>query len=359
MKRQTKQKLGQLATVLLTLGCVAAIALSIPTDALRKLGERAALLSAGLRKPADSVQLLSGYVTGATAKGSTVTSPTVLLGEAVSVPLTTTTTVQRTEGGGDILTQQMSAGDSFVKDVAIRNKSGKTVDIAAALARDPKLALQKDSDAPQVLIVHTHTTECYMAYDAGFYNKDDPTRTTDASRNMLSVGAAVAEELEAAGIGVIHAETVHDQPYDGAYSRSKSTIQTYLKQYPTIRVVLDLHRDAIYADSTTYIKPTVSVGGKNAAQVMLIVGMLNSSAVPNSRTAENLAFGARLQQKLHRTYPGLARPLLLADARYNQQLSNGSLLIEVGSNANTHDEALYTAELLGGVLANLLNELGA
>ena len=198
-----------------------------------------------------------------------------------------------------------------------------------------------------------------MSYDAGFYNADDPTRTNDPEKNMVAVGKQVAEQLTAAGIAVIHDTAIHDQPYNGAYGHSKAAIEAYLKKYPSIKVVLDLHRDAIYEDSTTYIKPTVKINGKNAAQVMIIVGMLNSKTVPNTHTAENLAFGARLQQRLHRTYPGLARPLLLADARYNQQLTNGSLLIEVGSHANTLEEACYSGELLGGVLAEVLDDLGA
>lgn len=362
MKRSTKQRLGQLVAVAVTLCCIAAAVLAVPPETLQKLGERAAQLSAGLRQPRDGIELLGGYMTRRTAADRVpVTSPTVVLGSVQShaVTTTTTTTAVRKDGGGAILTQQMSAGSSFVQDVAIRNKSGKTVNIASSLAHTPALGLTKNSDKPQVLIVHTHTTECYMSYDAGFYNADDPTRTKDSEKNMVAVGKMVAKQLKAAGIGVIHDTAIHDQPYNGAYGHSKAAIQAYLKQYPSIKVVLDLHRDAIYENGTTYIKPTVEIDGKKAAQVMIIVGMLNSKTAPNTHTAENLAFGARLQQRLHRTYPGLARPLLLADARYNQQLTNGSLLIEVGSNANTLEEACYSAELLGGVLADVLKDLGA
>ena len=360
MKRSTKQRLGQLTAVGVTLCCIAAAALTVPPEALQKFGERAAQLSAGLQQPRDGMELLSGYMTRATAADRvTVTSPTVVLGSVQSHTLTTATTVARKEGGGVILTQQMSAGSAFVQDVAVRNKSGKSVNIANSLAHTPALGLAKNSDKPQVLIVHTHTTECYMSYDAGSYNPDDPTRTDDPTRNMVAVGRQVAAQLETAGIGVIHDTAIHDQPYNGAYGHAKAAIEAYLKKYPSIKVVLDLHRDAIYEDSTTYIKPTVNIDGKNAAQVMIIVGMLNKTTIPNTHTAENLAFGVRLQQRLHRTYPGLARPLLLADARYNQQLTNGSLLIEVGSHANTLEEACYSGELLGGVLAEVLQELGA
>ncbi len=358
MKQRIKQHGRRAVAVAAALCCLTAAVRAVPVETLTQIGTYAARLSAGLRRPGDSVARLRGAATRATAADS-VTAPTVVLGAVQSHAVSTTATVVQKAGGGVIVTQQMSAGSDLVQDVAIRNKSGVAVNVASSLAHTPALGLTADSDQPQVLIVHTHTTECYMSYDAGFYNPDDPTRTDDPERNMVAVGERVAAQLKQAGIGVVHDTAIHDQPYNGAYSHSKAAVEAYLKQYPSIRVVLDLHRDAVYKDSTTYIKPTATVNGKKAAQLMIIVGMKNTARVPNAHTAENLAFGLRLQQRLHRTYPGLARPLLLADARYNQQLSNGSLLIEVGSHASTLDEACYSAELLGGVLAAVLHDLGA
>lgn len=366
MKNKGKRILSVLAVLAVTLGSVTAIYHIVPATALQSVGERALLLSAGLRQPAHGVQLFEGWLTRDTAAGSpstTVTAPpNVSVGEGSTQVVTTkpTATVPaRQEGGGKVITQQMSAGDTFVKGVAVRNKSGKDVNIANSLAHTPALSLKKGSTQPQVLIMHTHTTECYMSYDAGYYNPNDPTRTNDSSKNMVAVGKRVADELKAAGIAVLHDTEIHDQPYDSAYGHSKAAVEKYLKKYPSIRVVLDLHRDAIYQDSTTPIKPTVTINGKKAAQLMIIVGMRNTKAVPNTHTAENLAFGVRLQQRLHERHPGLARPLLLADARYNQQLTNGSLLIEVGSHVNTLEEACYTGELLGNILGEVLQELGA
>ncbi len=364
MKQRLKRLGGLLLTVAVLLGGIGAVTVLVPPDTLRLVGQRAALLSAGLRRPADSVQIIDGWLTRDTAAArptTSVTVPAVSVGEGSTQPVTaatTTATVAKKEGGV-VLTQQMSAGSNFVQGVAIRNKSGLAVDVAKSLAHTPKLSLVRGSTKPQVLITHTHTTECYMSYDTGFYNADDPTRTSDPANNMVAVGERVAEELRAAGIGVIHDTAIHDQPYNTAYSHSKAAVEQYLKQYPSIRVVLDLHRDAIYSNNTTHVKPTAVIDGKKAAQVMIIVGMKNTKAVPNTHTAENLAFGARLQQALHKGYPGLARPMLLADARYNQQLTNGSLLIEMGSDANTLEEACYSGTLLGGTLATLLKELGA
>ena len=341
---------------------VTAAATALPHDTLTLLGERAAQLAVGLREPRGSVELLSGTFTRPTAAA---TVPTITVGEGFTQAVTTTATAVTTtapskaEGGGVVLTQQLSAGSDFVQGVAIRNKSGKTVSIAEALKRKPSLDLKRGSTAPQVLIVHTHTTECYMAYDNGTYTAADPTRTTDPAKNMIAVGTRVAEKLKAAGIAVLHDTAIHDQPYSTAYSHSKAAVEQYLKKYPSIRVVLDLHRDAIYQNETTHIKPTVTVNGKKAAQMMIIVGMKNTTAVPNKHTADNLSFGAHLQQALHQTYAGLVRPMLLADARYNQHLTNGALLIEMGSDANTLEEACYSGELLGTVLADVLEGWGS
>ncbi len=364
MKQTIKTYVGRTVALLTATATVAVAMYVVPLDSWRALGEQAALLSAGMRRPTDGAQLLDGWLERQTAgAGVTTTTPPTQLGEGVSLWQTTTTaptTVpSRGEGGGDIITQQMSAGSSFVNGVAIRNKSGQTVDIAKALQHTPALGLTQGSEEPQVLIMHTHTTECYMSYDAGYYNENDPTRTEDSRYNMIAVGKRVAAQLEAAGIGVLHDTTIHDQPYTGSYVHSQKAVRAYSEKYPSIRVVLDLHRDAVYEDSTTYIKPTATVNGQKAAQMMIIVGMKNTESKPNDHTAENLAFGARLQQQLHQTYTGLMRPLLLADAQYNQQLTNGSLLIEMGGHANTLEEACYSGDLLGEQLALVLKELGA
>lgn len=356
-ERQKKHRIGGVVSFFMMAAGVVAVIFTVPPGTLRVFGERAALLSAGLRHPIDSVEILSGRISRTTAAVTPSPTTTVMVGEGRSEVVTTTTTMARGESAGRVSEQQMSAGN-VVNGVAIRNKSGKSVDIAQSLKHVPALGLKSNCKEPQVLIVHTHTTECYLLHDTGVYTANDPTRCDDPTKNMVAVGERVATELKAMGIGVIHDTEIHDQPYNGAYGHSKAAIQRYLKQYPSIRVVLDLHRDAIY-DGTTHIKPTATINGRKAAQMMIIVGMLNTDSVPNKHTAENLAFGARLQQYVHRTYTGLARPMLLADARYNQQLTNGSLLIEIGSDANTLEEACYTGDLLGKSLGKVLQELGA
>lgn len=339
----------------------------IPAACWLQWGRDAALLAVGLDHPKDSVRLIGQQlqtdkgIAAPVVNATVTTSPTVWLGTA-ELQTAVTTAVPKLpgvipEGGGTVRTQQLSAGSNFVQNVAIKNNFGGDVDIAAALQHRPALSFDANETAPQVLIMHTHTTECYLERDDGTYHPDDASRTTDPNKNMVAVGAVVTARLKMAGIGVIHATTVHDQPYSGAYGRSRDTVEALLKQYPTIRIVLDLHRDAIYPDDNTRVKPTVVINGKKAAQVMIIVGMLNSKSAPNGHVNENLAFAVRLQQRLHTDYPGLMRPLNLANGRYNQQLTNGSLLLEMGSDVNTLEEALYAAELVGDGLVQVLRSL--
>ncbi len=329
---------------------------ALPPHALRTIGEQAAKLAVGLQKPQETTEMIGLMMRPSLQAPNGALNEQVILGNVLVQPVASTAGVvpEKKAGGGTVLTQQLSAGKEFVQGVAIKNNTSKAVDIAAALKKTPAVAFDKASDKVQVLITHTHTTECYLGYDAGFYNPDDMSRADDPESNMVAVGERVAAGLRAAGIGVIHDTTIHDQPYNSAYSHSKKAVEAYLKQYPSICVVLDLHRDAIYPSDNTRVKPTVVINGKKAAQMMIIVGMLNSKNSPNKHTAENLSFGVHLQQAIHKQYPGLMRPMVLANARYNQQLCNGMILVEMGSDVNTLEEACFSGDLLGEQLAQLL-----
>jgi stage II sporulation protein P len=175
----------------------------------------------------------------------------------------------------------------------------------------------------------------------------------------VEVGDEIAKYLEANGIGVYHDTAYNDYPeFDGAYERSLAAIQNDMKKYPSIKVVLDIHRDSIQNDDGTRIKPTVVIGGKKAAQVMIIsaCGEPGSSmTVPNWQW--NYRFALRIEQQLNKTYPGLARPIELVDKQYNQQVSHGALLIDFGTDVNTLDEATYSGELFGQSLAKVLKSL--
>ncbi|MCI8649675.1 MAG: stage II sporulation protein P [Anaerotruncus sp.] len=214
----------------------------------------------------------------------------------------------------------------------------------------------EDTEEPQVLIFHTHATEAYEPYDSENYDMRNSWRSTDHTKNMIAVGDVLEKELQAAGIGVVHDKTLHDYPsYNGAYERSAETIKSYLEKYPSIKIALDVHRDAIQREEDLIVKPTVEIEGKKAAQLMIITGSEDGTmGVPNWR--ENLRFAASIQDAIEQDYPHLTRPIFFCYRKYNMDLTNGSLLFEVGSQANTLEESIYTAQLVGKSLAKLLQD---
>ena len=170
---------------------------------------------------------------------------------------------------------------------------------------------------------------------------------------MASVGDVICAVLKENGIGVIHDTTLHDDPsYKGSYQRSAVTIKKHLKENPTIKICLDIHRDAIEPAETEIIKPTAVIDGKKAAQIMIISGCDDGSMnMPDF--FENLRFAAALANEMQTLYPGLCRPVLFDYRKYNMDLSTGLLLIEIGSTGNTLEEAQYSAELLANAIVSL------
>ena len=157
---------------------------------------------------------------------------------------------------------------------------------------------------------------------------------------------------------MLHDGTVHDYPsYTGAYDRSEATIRAALEEYPSIKVIIDLHRDAISAADGSRTAPVAEINGKSAAQFMIIAGCDDGRFGNMPDYIENFKLACLFQQSAEKLYPGLARPVLFDYRNYNQHISTGSLLIEVGSHANSHDEAVYTGELLGDILSDALCSL--
>ena len=260
---------------------------------------------------------------------------------------------------GKVISRYISpynAGLSY-NGVYLKNSTDLTVDIKELLESPLTFKISKDG-SPQVLIVHTHTTETYMTEESDYYTEAFSSRTRQSDKNMVSVGKRVAEKLNGAGIKTLHDTTEHDYPnYTGSYSRAAKTINSYLKKYPSIKVVLDLHRDAVSSGESDKVKLVTEIDGKKAAQVMLVMGSQSGSVTNFPNWKENLKLAVRLQQKIEQKYPTLARPLSLMPKNYNESLTTGSLLIEFGTDVNTLAEAHYSAELVGNALAELLSGL--
>lgn len=279
--------------------------------------------------------------------GEELTEQQPLLLQAATVP---------PHGNGGIVSEEIVGGGSGIgQGVFIKNASGVSTDWSALL--EGETVRFSDTDQPQVLIFHTHTTESYMTYYAGYYNNEDVGRPTDIHKNVCAVGEVLANRLRSAGIGVIHDTTLYDYPeYTGAYGRSRETVEEITEKYPSICLAIDLHRDAILRDSVTRVKPTVTVDGQKAAQVMLVLGAGESADNPNPTWRENVRLGFRLASVLAAIEPDLSRPVSLTESNYNQHLlSQGAmLLLEIGTDVNTFSEAMVSASLVGDALVSIM-----
>lgn len=215
--------------------------------------------------------------------------------------------------------------------------------------------VEKNSDKPQILIYHTHATESYVPTSGMPYDPAYSYRSTDTSRNMVAVGKVMADTLNSLGYNTIHDTTLHDYPsYNGSYDLSKATVESYLAKYPSIRIVLDIHRDAVERGGAL-INPVTTINGKKCAQLMIISGCDNGYMnMPNY--PENLKFATNLQNQLAKDRPGLMRPVLFDYRNYNQQLTTGSLLVEVGTHGSTLQQAKNSAEIFARSLADMLDK---
>ncbi len=212
-------------------------------------------------------------------------------------------------------------------------------------------------EGPQILILHSHGSESYSQADGNTYEESDPYRTTDCTHNIVKVGEEMATVFRAHGFQVIHDTTLFDYPsYNEAYDRSYAAVKQWLEQYPTIQVILDVHRDALVGNEGEIYKMVSQEAGEKVAQVMLVVGSSGGGA-EHPRWRDNLAFAVALQRNLVRGYHSLARPIVLRNSRYNQQLSPGYLLVEVGGHGNTLAEAVAGARLWADNVARTLLEL--
>lgn len=230
------------------------------------------------------------------------------------------------------------------ESVEIYNASTKQPDMAALLAKP--LTWQLRGEEPTVLILHTHTTESYTKAGED-YRETASWRTLEEDYNMLSVGQLVVQVLAEYGITALQDRSLHDYPsYNGSYTDARKSIREYLEEYPSIALVLDLHRDASEG-SGGQLRTAASVEGQTAAQLMLVLGTNHEDY------EENLSLALKLHAQLESQCPGITRPLQLRAARFNQDLSPGALLVEVGAAGNTHAEALLAARELAKAVAAL------
>ena len=204
---------------------------------------------------------------------------------------------------------------------------------------------------PTVLILHTHATESYTKQPGEIYEESSDYRTFNPSYNMLSVGEELTRVLTAGGISVLHDRTLHDYPsYSGSYDHARKTIAAYLEAFPSIQLVIDLHRDALDLGAETQLTTSATVGDQKSAQLMLVAGSDQKASHPDWQ--ENLAVSVKLTAILEKMYPGITRPLQLRAQRFNLDMTPGSILVEVGANGDSHGSAIVAIRALGaGIIA--------
>ena len=234
--------------------------------------------------------------------------------------------------------------------VTVKNFCAKDPDLEA-LIRQP-LSWDLASGEPTVLILHTHGTESYTKSPGEKYKESSAFRTLDEGYNMVSLGEHLAKALEAAGIGVIHDRSLHDYPsYNGSYSSARKSISAYLKEYPTIQLVLDLHRDAS-GDNKNQLKTAATVDGVKSAQLMLVVGT-NGSGLSHPDWEKNLSLALKLYAQLERNAPGICRYISLRAQRFNQDQHPGALIVEIGGAGNSHVEAITATSVLAQAVIDM------
>ncbi len=235
--------------------------------------------------------------------------------------------------------------------LTIKNQTSYQIDMGQLIRDGTDIRLK--ADKPQILIIHTHSSEAYTQSGADFYEPSDVNRTEDTNFNIVRVGDELTAVLRAAGLKVLHDRGIYDYPsYTGSYTRSGQAVENYLAENPDIRIVIDVHRDSLGENGVIY-KTLAEEEGKCASQVMLLVGT-DESGLSHDNWRSNLSLAMYLQNAVSGAHPTLMRPVMLVPQRYNQDLAPGALILEVGSDGNTLQEALNAVRLFGTAAAPAL-----
>lgn len=249
---------------------------------------------------------------------------------------------------------RFTAQDAELVDIA--NRSGAEID-AAALITQP-ISFDLTADGPLVLIVHTHATEAYSCADGDYYTTDEPYHTDDVQFNVVRVGQALTDRLNALGIETLHDTTLYDKEgYYDAYERTAEGISAYLAEYPSIQMVIDVHRDAIADENGDELAVMTTLDGQEAARLLLVMGT-DTAGLTHPNWRENLSFAIQLQALCEKDAQGCFRQMSLRSERYNEHLTPHSVLLEVGAAGNTLRQALRSVEFFAEELAELLQAAG-
>ena len=218
---------------------------------------------------------------------------------------------------------------------------------AMSLPNFPKFEWRKGSlpGKPLIGIYHTHTAESFIP-SAGAAHKPG-----GQAGDIVDVGEGFAKRLNKDGIPVIQSKAIHDYPsFMKAYGPSEMTARKMLEENPSIQMIFDIHRDADKRENTTAV-----INGEAVAKITIVVGMGQPDLL-QPHWQQNHAFAKLIDAKLNQYYPGLSKGIQLVEWRYNQHLHPRALLLEVGCQENSKEEAIRSMELLADIVAEILAE---
>lgn len=208
-----------------------------------------------------------------------------------------------------------------------------------------------DVNKENITIFHTHTCESYTSSEKYHYLPTGNYRTTDLNFSVARVGEDLTKHLQGYGYNVVHNTSYHDYPaYSGSYNRSLNTVENLLKTTSS-DIIIDIHRDAI--GSRADYAPTVKIGEDYVAQLMFVIGT-NGGGLWHPNWQQNLQFAIEVQAKANELYPGLFKPMILRNSRYNQHLGKAACIIEVGATGNTLEQSITSMKYLAKVINEVL-----
>lgn len=243
---------------------------------------------------------------------------------------------------------------NYISTVSVKNQTSKTYNATELYRSTVLLDIELDSDLPQILLVCSHGTESYAMQEHQDYVESSDARTLNTEYNVIKVAETLAENLNANGVNTIYSEELHDYPsYAGSYTNSRRTIETTLAEYPSIKMVIDLHRDAILTEDGEHLKVLTEINGEDYAQLMFVMGS-DDSGLEYANWLDNFAFSLKFQQYINGNYDDLMRSINLKMSRYNQDLGQISFLLECGTSGNTLEEALRSIELFADELTDFI-----
>lgn len=245
----------------------------------------------------------------------------------------------------------LSLGENY-----ILNQTPYSISVDELLQRDVSASAEaRSSGGPLVLILHSHAGEAYLSEELDYIegNVGDMVYSRNEEENVLTVGRALQKRLNEKGITAIHCTVMHDAPsMQGSYDRAAESIRFYLEMYPSIEYVIDLHRDSVSDAEGNYLKSIAPGGEEPTAQIMAVVGSDCNGTEYDWES--NLALALKLRQVLNYDGKGIARPVFLRTSSFHQELAKHSLLLEIGTGANSVEEALRTVEPLADALESVI-----